>query len=53
MTDNPALDSAIRQARHLLFAFDGPIRRTDAGDRSNPNAPTALHLPVTLPRMRK
>jgi hypothetical protein len=29
MTPDPALDAAIRQARHLLFAFDGPIRNHD------------------------
>ena len=29
MTPDPALDAAIREARHLLFAFDGPIRSAD------------------------
>lgn len=29
MTHSSALDAAIRQARHLLFAFDGPIRSAD------------------------
>lgn len=29
MTPNPALDTAIRSARYLLFAFNGPIRSTD------------------------
>lgn len=27
--DSAALDAAIRQARHLLFAFDGPVRSVD------------------------
>ena len=44
MTNDPALDAAVRQARHLLFAFDGPIRSTQADDPSDPNAPTAPHI---------
>jgi beta-phosphoglucomutase-like phosphatase (HAD superfamily) len=44
MTDNPALDAAIRQARHLLFSFDGPIRTRDSGEHVDPNAPTAPHI---------
>ena len=43
MTPDPAaLDAAIRKARYLLFAFDGPIRRTDTGsplDSATPAAP--------------
>ena len=27
--DSAALDATIRQARHLLFAFDGPVRSVD------------------------
>jgi phosphoglycolate phosphatase len=51
MTPDPALDTAIRQARHLLFAFDGPIRRTDTGnpvDSATPTAPTSAYLHETL-----
>ena len=44
MTDNPALDAAIRRARHLIFSFDGPIRRIDTGNQSDPNAPTTPHV---------
>jgi hypothetical protein len=44
MTNNQALDAAVRQARHLLFAFHGPIRSTQTDDRSDPNAPTAPHI---------
>ena len=29
MTPDQALDTTIRQARHLLFAFDGPVRSVD------------------------
>jgi hypothetical protein len=45
MTPDPALDAAIRHARHLLFTFDGPIRSTDTGEPADPNAPTAPHIP--------
>jgi beta-phosphoglucomutase-like phosphatase (HAD superfamily) len=45
MTPNPAaLDAAIRQARHLLFAFDGPIRRTDAESPLDSETPTAPYI---------
>jgi beta-phosphoglucomutase-like phosphatase (HAD superfamily) len=44
MTPDPALDAAIRQARHLLFAFNGPIRRADGVDPADPSAPTAPHI---------
>jgi hypothetical protein len=44
MTHNPEIDLAIRKARHLLFAFDGPIRSRNAGDTSDPNTPTAPHI---------
>jgi beta-phosphoglucomutase-like phosphatase (HAD superfamily) len=44
MTPDPAaLDAAIRQARYLMFAFDGPIRRTDAGNLLDAT-PTAPHI---------
>lgn len=44
MTSNAALDAAIRKARHLFFSFDGPIRSTETGDRSDPNVPTTPHI---------
>ena len=44
MTPDSALDAVIRDARHLLFAFDGPIRGTDAGELADANAPTAPHI---------
>lgn len=44
MTDNPALDAAIRQAQHLLFAFDGPIRSADAGNPAESTTATAPHI---------
>ena len=52
MTDEPsslaALDAVIRRARHLLFAFNGPIRSTDTGEPADPNAPTAPHIHEAL-----
>jgi beta-phosphoglucomutase-like phosphatase (HAD superfamily) len=45
MTPDPAaLDAAIRQASHLLFAFDGPIRRTDTGSPLDSETPTAPYI---------
>jgi phosphoglycolate phosphatase len=45
MTPEPAaLDAAIRQAHHLLFAFDGPIRRTDTGGPVDSETPTAPNI---------
>jgi beta-phosphoglucomutase-like phosphatase (HAD superfamily) len=45
MTPDPAaLDAAIRQASHLLFAFDGPIRRTDSGSPLDAATPTAPYV---------
>lgn len=47
MTSDQALDSAIRQAQHLLFAFDGPIRSVDKAkpaDSVAVAAPTAAYL---------
>ena len=48
MTPSPALDAVIRQTRHLLFAFDGPIRSTDTGEPMEPNAPTAPYIHEAL-----
>jgi beta-phosphoglucomutase-like phosphatase (HAD superfamily) len=42
MTTNPALDAAIRQTRHLLFSFDGPIRSANAGNPTD--SPPAPHI---------
>jgi beta-phosphoglucomutase-like phosphatase (HAD superfamily) len=45
MTSDPAaLDAVIRQARHLLFAFDGPIRRTDTGNPIDSATPTTPYI---------
>ena len=45
MTPDPAaLDAAIRKAHHLLFAFDGPIRRTDAESPLDAATPTAPYI---------
>jgi len=44
MTPDPALDAAIRDARHLLFAFNGAIRSTDTAEPADPNAPTVPHI---------
>jgi len=45
MTPDPAaLDAAIRQAHHLLFAFDGPIRRIDTGSPLDSESPTAPYI---------
>jgi phosphoglycolate phosphatase len=51
MTPDPALDIVIRQARYLLFAFDGPIRSVDKAKPTDPaavNAPTPAYLHETL-----
>lgn len=48
MTPNPALDAAIRGARHLLFALNGPIRSTDTGELADTNAPTAPYIHEAL-----
>ena len=48
MTPDRALDAVIRDARHLLFAFDGPIRSTGTGEPADPNAPTAPHIHEAL-----
>ena len=52
MTHSSALDAAIRQARHLLFAFDGPIRSTDAGMPAGSNAHRPVYLRGTSQRSR-
>jgi beta-phosphoglucomutase-like phosphatase (HAD superfamily) len=53
MTPDSALDAAIRDARHLLFAFVGPMRSADAGDPAVPNAPTAPHIHEALAACRE
>lgn len=40
--DSTALDAAIRQARHLLFAFDGPVRSVDKAKSIGSGVVTAL-----------
>ena len=40
--DSTALDVAIRQARHLLFAFDGPVRGVDKAKSIGSAVVTAL-----------
>ena len=40
--DSTALDAAIRQARHLLFAFDGPVRSADKARSIGSAVVTAL-----------
>jgi len=52
MTHSSALDAAIRQARHLLFAFDGPIRSTDAGMPADSTTPTAPYIYEALAACR-
>ncbi len=56
MTPDPALDAVIRQARHLLFAFDGPIRSADKAkpaDSTASTAPTSAYLHETLAACRE
>jgi beta-phosphoglucomutase-like phosphatase (HAD superfamily) len=45
MTPDPALDAIIRQAQHLLFAFDGPIRSVDTGKPAEPATAAAPPAP--------
>jgi beta-phosphoglucomutase-like phosphatase (HAD superfamily) len=52
MTSNSALDAAIRQARHLLLAFDGPIRNAEAGKPANSTTPTAPYIYEALAACR-
>jgi beta-phosphoglucomutase-like phosphatase (HAD superfamily) len=44
MTPDQTLDTAVRQARYLLFAFDGPIRSADAENLADPTAPTTSYI---------
>ncbi len=54
MTPDPAaLDAAIRRARHLLFAFDGPISRTDAGSPLDSATLTAPYIYETFVACRE
>ncbi len=53
MTPDPALDAAIRRSRHLLFTFDGPIRRVDPGKPVDPITPTAPHIHEALSACRE
>jgi phosphoglycolate phosphatase-like HAD superfamily hydrolase len=54
MTPNSiALDTAIRNARHLLFTFDGPIRRAHAGDPADSAAPIAPYVHETMMACRE
>jgi beta-phosphoglucomutase-like phosphatase (HAD superfamily) len=48
MTHDPALDALIRQARHLLFAFDGPMRSADTEKPADSTTPTAPHIHEAL-----
>lgn len=41
--DSAALDAAIRQSRHLLFAFDGPVRSVDKAKAIGSGVVTALN----------
>jgi phosphoglycolate phosphatase len=42
--DSAALDAAIRQARHLLFAFDGTIIRSETGNPVDSATPTVPYI---------
>lgn len=53
MTPNPALDAAIRKARHLLFAFNGPIRSAETGNPADSAVPTAPHIHEALAACRE
>jgi beta-phosphoglucomutase-like phosphatase (HAD superfamily) len=44
MTPDQALDAVIRDARHLLFAFNGLIRSASAVDPGDPTTPTAPYI---------
>ena len=48
MTHSSALDIAIRETRHLLFAFDGPIRSTGTGELADANASTTPYIHEVL-----
>lgn len=51
--DSAALDAAIRQARHLLFAFDGTILRTDTGKPADSATPTVPYIYETFAACRE
>lgn len=53
MTPYPALDAAIRQAGHLLFAFDGPICRVDDGKPADSTASPAPYMYEVLAACRE
>jgi beta-phosphoglucomutase-like phosphatase (HAD superfamily) len=56
MTPSASLDAAIRQARYLLFAFDGLIRSTDMAknaDSTTPTTRTSAYLHDTLAACRE
>ena len=53
MTPDPALDAAIRQARHLLFAFDGTVRQMNAGKSANSTSTTVPHVHDALAACRE
>jgi phosphoglycolate phosphatase len=53
MTANLALDTVIRDARYLLFVFDGPIRSVDAGKPADSTTTTAPHIHEALAACRE
>jgi beta-phosphoglucomutase-like phosphatase (HAD superfamily) len=53
MTPDPALDAVIRQARHLLFAFDGPIRHVASGKSADSTTTTTPHIHEALRACRE
>lgn len=53
MNPDPALEAVIRQTRHLLFAFDGPIRSVDAGKPADSTTPTTPHIHDALTACRE
>jgi beta-phosphoglucomutase-like phosphatase (HAD superfamily) len=52
MTHSSALDAGLRQARHMLFAFDGPIRSMDTGMPADSTTPTAPYIQEALAACR-
>ena len=52
MTLNPVLDAVIRDARHLLFAFDGPIRSVDAEKPADSTTSAAPYIHEALAACR-
>lgn len=56
MTPAPDLDAAIRQARHLLFALDGPIpsmSKANLVESITPTDPTSAHIYEALTACRE